>query len=212
MIRFVALMAVFLGIAGAPALAQELSGGDEGFDSPTFQSFLGSEYAGRLRREALERSIILHQPACVETPDFEVIGTWPVSPIIMTDGAVAPTEGMWRERLTNTACEETVTENLVHTFTSDGQRTFLLVRGRTEAELETQLTLINDARDVAAADDNARGCDIIRFTDTSVSTRYGDGRWQERWTVNACGEEFDLDILLEAHEGSATTYSISAAN
>lgn len=212
MIRFLALMAVFLGFAAAPAAAQSADPAPEtAFGSPAFQTFLSSEYADRLRREALQRSMILHQPACVEIPRFEVLGTWPVAPIVISDGDVAPTAGVWRERLVSTACEETATENLVHTFTSEGQRTFLLVRGTTDADLDTQLTLINEARDVAADDENAAGCDIIRFTDTSIANRYGDGRWREHWTANACGEDILLDIMFQPHEGAAPTYEISPA-
>lgn len=210
MIRFLALMAVFLGCAVAPALAQEgARAPEDAFDSPAFQAFLTSEYADRLRREALQRSMILHQPACVEVPRFELLGTWPVTPITISEGDVAPTTGVWRERLISTACEETATENLVHTFTSEGQRTFLLVRGTTEADLDTQLALINEARDVAATDDDARGCDIIRFTDTSIANRYGDGRWLEHWTANACGEDVVLDIMFQPHDGEASTYEIT---
>jgi hypothetical protein len=214
MIRFLALTAVFLGVAAAPALAQEPGQAptQSAYDTPAFQAFLHSDYANRLRREALQRSMVLNQPECVEEPDFQVTDTWPVTPIIMNDGDIAPTSGMWRERVESTACEETATENMVHTFTADGERTFLLVRGTTEADLETQFAIINDARDAAAADDNASGCDIIRFTDTSVSNRYNDGRWRERWVADACGHEVDLDIVFEPREGQAASYTISAAS
>jgi len=205
-------MAVFLGFAAAAAVAQSADPAPESaYDSPTFQAFLSSEYADRMRRETLQRSMILHQPSCVDVPAFEVTETWPVAPIIMSEGDIAPTAGVWRERLESVACEERSTENMVHTFTSDGQRTFLLVRGTTDADLDTQLTLINEARDVAAADDNAAGCDIIRFTDTSIANRYSDGRWREHWTASACGEDVELDIMFHPHEGATPTYEISAA-
>jgi len=208
MIRILALMAVGFGLMPLTALAQAP---DDGFGAPAFQSFLGSEFADRLRREALQRSIGLHEPGCVEPIDFAVTDTWPVAPVAIGEGDIAPTEGMWRERLAVSVCEEPVIENLVHTFTADGQRTFLLVRGRTEASLPTQLALINDARDVASGDDNGLGCDIIRFTDTHVVTRYGDGRWLERWNADACGEDVDLDILFVPTLDAEPTYSISAA-
>jgi hypothetical protein len=193
-------------------MAQEITSPTEGFSSPSFQSFLASDYAQRLRREALTRSIILHDPECVTVPEFEVLDAWAEGPVEIVEGGATPTTAIWRERLSMTACDETAIENMVHTVTEEGQRTFLLVRGRTEASLETQLVLINDARDAAAADDNAFGCDIIRFTDTVVRSRYGAGRWQERWFADACGEEVALDILLEPGLDGATTYTISAAN
>ncbi len=211
MIRFLALMAVGLGLTTAPLAAQPAQDESDAYESAAFQAFLESEFANRLRREALQRSMVLHQPGCVEVPTFSVRRTWPVSPIVMSEGDVAPTQGMWRERLSSTACEETVIENVVHTFTGDGQRTFLLVRGRTEASLETQLTLINDARDAAAADDSAMGCDIIRFTDTYVTGSYNDGRWQERWIADACGDEIGLNVLFEPGVGPEPTYTISGA-
>ena len=213
MIRFLALMAVFLGFAAAPVMAQEaLEAPESAYDSPAFQNFLSSEYANRMRRETLERSVILHQPACMEVPTFEVVETWPVEPIIMGEGDIAPTAGMWRERLESTACEETSTENMVHTFTEEGQRTFLLVRGRTEADLDTQLGLINDAREAVANADAASGCDIIRFTDTRVANRYNDGRWREQWEAAACAEDITLDIMFEPQDGGAANYTISLAN
>jgi len=206
-------MAVFLGLAAAPALAQsaEEAPPADAYESPAFQAFLTSDYANRLRRETLQRSMVLNQPECMEEPTFHVTDSWPVLPIVMYEGDITPTAGVWRERVESTACDETVTENMVHTFTADGERTFLLVRGTTETDLETQFALINDARDAAAADDNAAGCDIIRFTDTSVANRYNDGRWRERWVADACGEEVDLDIVFTPNEGGAATYTISAA-
>jgi len=209
MIRFLALTTLFFGLWGTTAFAQPVVADD--FESPAFQAFLESDFAVRLRREALERSMILHEPGCVEPMVFDVTRTTQVSPITMGEDSIAPTEGMWQERLSRTACEETVTENVVHTFTAEGQRSFLLVRGRTEASLETQLTLINDARDVAAGHDIAFACDIIRFTDTSVTNDYGDGRRLERWQVDACGEAIDLDVLFNAGSQSEETYTISAA-
>jgi hypothetical protein len=211
-------MTVFLAVLAAPATAQTaVDGGapttpQSAYGSPTFQAFLESEFADRLRREALQRSVILHNPACVDVPTYEVLDTWPVTPIVMNEGNIAPTSGMWRERLQSTACDESAVENMVHTFTTEGQRTFLLVRGRTEADLDTQLTLINDARDAAAAADPASGCEIIRFTDTAVANRYNDGRWRERWTADACGEDVDLDVMFEPQEGEPASYEIEIAN
>jgi len=204
-------MGLFSALLSGATMAQDQAPDPEGFEGAPFQAFLESDYAERIRREALQRSMVLHEPACVEVPMFEVTETWPVEPIVMGEGDIAPTEGMWRERISRTACEETATENMVHTFTGEGQRSFLLIRGDTEANLETQLRLINDARDAAAADDNALGCDIIRFTETQVLNRYGNDRWQERWRADACGNDVDLEILFESGPELATTYTISAA-
>ena len=208
MIRFLALMAVSMAFMASGATAQSW----DAYGTPAFEEFLQGDLVNRLRRETLQRSLSLHQPSCVETPTYEVIDTRPVTPIVMPEGAVVPTEGMWQERLSGSACEEPFVENLVHTFTENGQRTFLLARGRTEATLETQLTLINDTRDVAAGHDNARGCDIIRFTDSMVANRYGATRWMERWTADACGGTIRLEVLFDADDSGRQTYTIRMAN
>ncbi len=207
MIRYLALIVAVLSL-GLPAQAQIETEEVEGFDNPEFQTFLSSEFMDRMRREAIQRSLVLHQPDCMMLPEFEVTGTWPIAAAVMAEGALTPTEGMWRERLVTTACDETETENMVHTFTGEGQRSFLLVRGNTQTDLTTQLALIGEARDVAATHDNARGCDIIRFTNTSVSTRYSATHWMERWRADACGGRVRLDITFNSDAGSATTFSI----
>ncbi len=218
MIRYLALMAAVMSLLGPPAAhAQNMAQEIAGFDNPEFQTFLESDFMERMRRSAIQRSLTLYQIDCLEPPQFQVTDTWPISMVTMTEGALTPTTGVWRERLSSTACEETQTENMVHTFTNEGQRTFLLARGSTEADLATQLALVGEARDAAATHDNARGCDIIHFTDTAVSTRYSDTRWMERWKADACGSPVRLDITFSSEAGlgqtgSETTFSIRVVN
>ena len=66
-------------------------------------------------------------------------------------GAALPSQGIWRERLLTTACGETAVENMVHTFTEQGQRSFILVRGTTETDLATQLGLIVEEQESECA-------------------------------------------------------------
>lgn len=207
MIRFLALIsAVFCLFAGpAPVLAQE----PDDFQSARFQTFLASDFMERMRREAIQRSMILHQPDCLESPVFEVVESRPYSPVHMPEGIDLPLEGIWQEQVVTTACEETATENMAHTFTEAGQRTFALSRGTTEAPLETQLTLVPAAIETANTHDYADDCDIIRVSDTSISTRYTRTRWLERWEMGSCGRTIRLDIMITYNSDSTTTYAIT---
>lgn len=205
--RFLALTAIVAAVMAAPAAAQE--GDVAGFDSPEFQAFLGSDYMDRLRRENIQRSMVLHLPECLDLPEFEVVETWPVDPVEMVAGTSLPIRGMWRERLLSSACGESSVENMVHTFTEEGQRTFMLIRGTTRTDLQTQLALIGEAREAAASHDDAEGCDIIRFTNSSILNEYGPTHWGERWQADACGRSVRLDIAFNSVAGSETSYSIS---
>lgn len=166
----------------------------------------------RMRREAIQRSMALHQPECMMVPEFEVVETIPISDAVMPEGIQIPLEGIWQERLSTTACEETATENMVHAFTDEGQQTFALVRGTTRASLDTQLTLIGEAREIAATHDYAEGCDVIRFSDTHVATQYTESYWEERWDADACGRRVRLDITFTSDAGSVQTYNIHLIN
>ncbi len=207
MIRFLALILTLFGLFLVPSTAfAQLN--DEGFNAPEFQSFLGSEFMERMRREAIQRSMALHQPECLELPAFELVSSEPYDRIVMPEGIEVPLEGIWVERVRTTACEETVTENMVHTFTDAGQQTFALVRGTTEADLNTQLTLVPAAIEIAETHSYAAECDIIHVADSHVSTRYTRTRWMERWKASSCGETIRLDIMLTTASDSTTTYAI----
>lgn len=209
MIRSFALIAVLLGALAPAASAQS---GDDAYGTPAFEAFLESHLMERLRREAVQRSISLHAPECVTIPELELVGTRPVEPVSMVESAVTPTRGIWQEQIFATFCEETAVENMVHSFSPEGQRTFLLARGRTRAQLETQLGLIGIAIEMAMSDNAAEGCDIGRVADTYVIEEVTDHDWIERWEVQACDRRIDLDIAFDSSSPRGTTFDISVVD
>ena len=218
MIRFLALISAVFWLFGASLAAhaqtealtesQDTFAPNDGFESPQFQGFLSSDFMERMRREAIQRSMVLHQPDCLELPIFELVSSDPFDTVVMPSGMELPLQGIWVERVATTACEVSVTENMAHTFTDAGQRTFALVRGTTEADLSTQLSLVPAAIEIANTHEYAQECDIVRVADSHVSTRYTRNRWMERWEGSSCGQTIRLDITLTSSSDSTTTYSI----
>jgi len=210
MIRFLALILAVFCASGAPTYAVAQTVG--GFESPQFQTFLASDFMDRIRREALQRSMVLHQPDCMDLPEFEVIDTQPYDEVVMPDGIEIPLSGIWQERLTMSVCGSSATENMVHTFTEEGQRSFALVRGTTAASLETQLALVPEVVEIVLGDRRAEGCDVVRISGSAVTTEYSRSHWLERWNTNVCGTRVRLDIVLSSDTASGQTYSISLVN
>lgn len=212
MIRRVMLILSLGFMSLSPAFAQGETEAPDAFGTPVFEAFQHGTLMQRLRREAAQQSMTLHQPTCFETPELELLETYPVSEISFVEGAVAPTQGIWRERVFNRSCEETATENFVFAFTSEGQQSFVLPRGRTRAGLDTQLSLVSIAVEMAMQTDAAEGCDVGRIADTYVSEEMNSERWQERWEVTACGERIDLDITFNSATANGTTYEIDVVD
>ncbi len=179
------------------------------YGTDAFNEFLDDYFMRRMRRETVQRSMALHLPECLYAPDLELLETTPLAPIRFAEGAQVPNEGTWQERVFSIACGETSTENMVHSFSSEGQQSFLLVRGRTRADVNTQLSMIDLAVATAMRDDAAEGCDIGRISDTYVTEEYSDGRWQERWEVRTCEHRVDLDITFDPDTDVGTTFAIS---
>lgn len=206
MYRGVILILLTMLSGGPGAFAQDTS---DVIDDTAFRAFLASDYMQRIRREAVQRSMVLHQPECFEAPALDLQETGLLSPMIFTQGAQVPNQGIWRERVEVLACEETSVENIVHAFTDEGQSSYLLARGRTRSDVNTQIELIGEVVEAAMADDAAEGCDIGRISDTYVSEVHNDARWLERWEVRACGSRIDVDIMFTTSRNDETTYELS---
>ncbi len=206
--RAMLVLAIMLG-GGAGSLAQEPS---DPIDDTIFREFLNSDYMVRIRREAVQRGMVLHQPDCFETPTLELERTQLLSPMVFAAGRQVPNEGIWQERVFVQACDESAVENMVHAFTNEGQSSYLLARGRTRADVNTQIDLIGAVVEVAMLDDAAEGCDIGRISDTYVSEEYNDSRWLERWEVRACSHRIDVDVMFTTSEDNETTYELSVLN
>lgn len=206
MYRSVILILAIVLSAQPGAFAQNAA---NAIDDTIFREFLASDYMQRVRREAAQRSMILHQPECFEIPSLELQETHLLSPMLFAQDAQVPNEGIWQERVVVHACEETAIENMVHAFTGEGQSSYLLARGRTRADVDTQISLIGEVVDAAMADDAAEGCDIAQISDTYVSEVHNDSRWLERWEVRACGRRIDVDVMFTTSRDDETTYELS---
>lgn len=206
MYRSVILILAIAFSAQPGALAQTA---DNTIDDTIFREFLASDYMQRIRREAAQRAMVLHQPECFEVPTLELQETQLLSPMLFAQDAQVPNEGIWQERVVVQACEETSIENMVHAFTTEGQSSYLLARGRTRADVNTQINLIGEVIETAMADDAAEGCDIGRISDTYVSEVHNDSRWLERWEVRACTNRIDVDVMFTTSPDDETTYELS---
>jgi hypothetical protein len=153
------------------------------------------------RKTIIKDSIVpLHD--CPADPEFVLREAYPFS----SD----PTDVIWLERY-EVACKDTLRRAILMLLKDGAIQAVPMVPGATIADPNLQIDAANFVKTAALAK-SAEPCGESAIIDTEVVQKppQGGGMWKERWSVQACGKVYGLNVLFTPAEDGGTNITVTS--